>query len=80
VAAKFDSKSKFKWIQIIFKFVQTLTAPKRTFSGSNFFKIKYDCEGVEERNNFLHRNIFRFKNGFGAKKLGKQCLIWALEN
>jgi hypothetical protein len=57
-----------------------LTAPKRTFSGSNFFKIKYDCEGVAERNNFLHRNIFRFKNGFGAKKLGKQCLIWALEN
>jgi hypothetical protein len=29
VAVKFDSKSKFKRIQIIFKFVQTLTAPKK---------------------------------------------------
>jgi hypothetical protein len=35
---EFDSNSNFKWIRIIFKFVQTLTAPKRTFPGLNFFK------------------------------------------
>jgi hypothetical protein len=35
---EFDSNSNFKRIQIIFKFFQTLTAPKRTFLGSNFFK------------------------------------------
>jgi hypothetical protein len=32
VAVKFDSKSKFKRIQIMFKFVQTLTAPKKGHS------------------------------------------------
>jgi hypothetical protein len=26
--------------------------------------IKYDCEGFEERNNFLHRNFFRFEMKF----------------
>jgi hypothetical protein len=25
------------------------------------FKIKYGCEGLEERNNFLRRNFFRFE-------------------
>jgi hypothetical protein len=37
VVAKFDSKSKFKRIQIVFKFVQTLITPKMTFLGTNFF-------------------------------------------
>jgi hypothetical protein len=25
------------------------------------FEIKYGCEGFEERNNFIHRNFFRFE-------------------
>jgi hypothetical protein len=28
------------------------------------FEIKYGFEGFEERNNFLHRNFFRFKVDF----------------
>jgi hypothetical protein len=32
-----------------------------------FFEIKYICEVLEEGNNFLHRNFFRFKVGFELK-------------
>jgi hypothetical protein len=28
------------------------------------FEIKYSWEGFEERNNFLHRNFFKFKLDF----------------
>jgi hypothetical protein len=31
------------------------------------FEIKYGCEGFEERNNFLHRNFFRFEIDFELK-------------
>jgi hypothetical protein len=31
------------------------------------FKIKYEFEVFEERNNFLHRNFFRFKLDFEWK-------------
>jgi hypothetical protein len=27
-------------------------------------KINYGCEGFEERNNFLHRNFFKFEVDF----------------
>jgi hypothetical protein len=33
------------------------------------FKIKYGFEGFEERNNFIHRNFFRFKIYFELKFL-----------
>jgi hypothetical protein len=32
-----------------------------TFLGSIFFEIKYGFEGFDERNNFLHRNVFKFE-------------------
>jgi hypothetical protein len=35
--AKFDSISNFKWIQIIFKFFQTLNNPKTDFPELKFF-------------------------------------------
>jgi hypothetical protein len=35
---EFDSNSNLKRIQIIFKFVQTLTAQKKTFPGLKIFK------------------------------------------
>jgi hypothetical protein len=25
------------------------------------YELKYDCEGFDERNNFLHRKFFRFE-------------------
>jgi hypothetical protein len=28
------------------------------------FQIKYGIEGFEEMNNFLHRNLFKFKANF----------------
>jgi hypothetical protein len=28
------------------------------------FEIKYNFEGFDERNNFLHRNVFKFKVDF----------------
>jgi hypothetical protein len=31
------------------------------------FQIKYELEGFEERNNFLHRKFFRFEMGFKCK-------------
>jgi hypothetical protein len=30
-------------------------------------EIKYSCEVLEEMNNFLHSNIFRFEIGFELK-------------
>jgi hypothetical protein len=29
--------------------------------GLKFFEIKYGFEGFDERNNFLHRNVFKFE-------------------
>jgi hypothetical protein len=40
---------------------------KHDFLGIKKFKIKYGCEGFEERNNFLHHNFFRFKMDFELK-------------
>jgi hypothetical protein len=31
------------------------------------FEIKYDFEGFDERDNFLHRNFSRFETGFELK-------------
>jgi hypothetical protein len=56
---EFDSNSNFKRIQIIFKFVQTLTAPKRIFSSLEICN-KYGLEDIEKINNFLYRNFSRF--------------------
>jgi hypothetical protein len=36
-------------------------------SQDHFFLIKYFCEGFAERNNFLHRNFFRFEMYFELK-------------
>jgi hypothetical protein len=36
-------------------------------SQDRFFLIKYFCEGFGERNNFLHRNFFRFEMYFELK-------------
>jgi hypothetical protein len=56
---KFDSNSNFKRIQIIFKFNQMSTAPKRTFQARKI-EIKYGLEDLEKMNNFFHRNVSRF--------------------
>jgi hypothetical protein len=46
---KFDSnRSNFDW-------------PKRYLTELHKFEIKYGCYGIEERNNFIHRNFFRFE-------------------
>jgi hypothetical protein len=50
-----------------FKPVLTLTNPKKDLPGFGKFEIKYGFEGFEERNNFLHRNIFKFKVNFEVK-------------
>jgi hypothetical protein len=34
---------------------------KQDLPAIKIFKIKYGCEGLEERNNFLRRNFFRFE-------------------
>jgi hypothetical protein len=39
---------------------------KVSFQALNFFR-KYCCEGLEERNNILHRNFFTFKIDFELK-------------
>jgi hypothetical protein len=30
-------------------------------------EIKYGCDGLKERNNFLYRNFFKFEMGFALK-------------
>jgi hypothetical protein len=46
-------------LNLNFELFQTLTDSKGFFL-SLIFLIKYGCEGVEERNRFLHSNFFRF--------------------
>jgi hypothetical protein len=58
--AKFDSISNFKRIQILSSFDRS----KNDFPELKKFEIKYDREGFEERNNFLHRKFFRFEMKF----------------
>jgi hypothetical protein len=48
------------YLQILSKFDHS----KKDLPGPKFLKIKYGCEGLEERNNFLYRNIFRFEMDF----------------
>jgi hypothetical protein len=40
---------------------------KKDFPELEKFEIKYGCEGLEERNNFLHRNFSRFEMNFELK-------------
>jgi hypothetical protein len=58
--AKFDSISNFIRIQILSSFDRS----KNDFPELEKFEIKYDREGFEERNNFLHRKFFRFEMKF----------------
>jgi hypothetical protein len=52
----FKFKMIFNQIQIISNF----DCPKKDLHELKKFEIKYGCEGLEERNNFLHRNFFIF--------------------
>jgi hypothetical protein len=55
--AKFDSISNFKRIQIL----SSIDQSKNDFPELKSIEIKYGHKGFKERNNFLHRNFFRFK-------------------
>jgi hypothetical protein len=41
-----------------------LADPKKDLPELKKFEIKYVCEGVEEMNNFIHRNFSRFEMDF----------------
>jgi hypothetical protein len=43
-------------IQILSNFDRS----KKDFTELKNFEIKYGCDGFKERNNFIHRNFFRF--------------------
>jgi hypothetical protein len=62
-AGRRGANSKFKWIQIKFKYFQILTDQNDLTELENF-EIKYSFEGFEERNNFLHKDFFRFEMDF----------------
>jgi hypothetical protein len=62
-----------RWIQSEFESVQMslndfkpfqinskLFRSKQDIPELKIFELKYGCEGLEERNNFLHRNFYRF--------------------
>jgi hypothetical protein len=51
------------YIQILSKFDRS----KKDLSELENFKIKYGCEGFEERNNVLHMNFFIFEMEFELK-------------
>jgi hypothetical protein len=50
----------FKRVQTSSKLIQSKQGPPELKK----IEIKYDCEGFEERNNFLHRNFSRFEVDF----------------
>jgi hypothetical protein len=54
----------FKLYSNLFKL---LPLQKKDLLGLENFKIKYGCEGFDERNNYLHRNFFRFEMSFELK-------------
>jgi uncharacterized protein YdhG (YjbR/CyaY superfamily) len=64
VAASIDSNSNSNEIQMEFKSFPKFDQSKKDFPELENFEIKYGCEGFEERNNLIHRNIFRFKMDF----------------
>jgi hypothetical protein len=51
------------YIQILSSFYRS----KNDFPELKKIQTKYGNEGFEERNNFLHRNFFRFKMKFELK-------------
>jgi hypothetical protein len=57
-------QTNFKRIQIQFNLFQILIDPKKDLSELEKIETKYGCEGIEERNNFLHRNFYRSKMNF----------------
>jgi hypothetical protein len=57
---EFKFKPVSNQIQVISNFGQ----PKKNLPELKKIEIKYGCEIFEERNNFLHRNFFRFKMDF----------------
>jgi hypothetical protein len=40
---------------------------KQDLPGIKIFEIKYGCEGLEERNSFLHRNFLRLEMKIESK-------------
>jgi hypothetical protein len=66
-AVKISFKNKFQTdsnhIQILLNF----NGSKKYPSELKKFEIKYFFEGFDERNNFLHRNLFRFEMDFKLK-------------
>jgi hypothetical protein len=59
--------NKIRNISKDFKSIQNLIQPKTDIPKLQKFKIKYGCQDFGERNNFIHRNFFRFQMYFELK-------------
>jgi hypothetical protein len=57
------NSNTFKFISNNFKF----DLIKNSLPKLKKIEIKYSCEGFEERNNFLHDNLFSFETDFELK-------------
>jgi hypothetical protein len=51
-------------LNLIIQKYSNLIHSKSDLSGFENFEIKYDFEGFDERNNFLHKNVFKFEVDF----------------
>jgi hypothetical protein len=59
-----EEEFSFKKMNLTFKRKPNVFCPKGGVLELEYFKIKYGFEGFEERNNFLHKNFFKFKVNF----------------
>jgi hypothetical protein len=60
VQTGFETKSEFKWFKQ-FQTVSTFGLLEKYFPLLRKIEVKYDFEALEEGNNFLYRNLLRFR-------------------
>jgi hypothetical protein len=66
-AVRILSKIKFQTDSNHIQILSNFDSSKKDPPELEKFEIKYVCEGFKERNNFLHRNVFRFETYFKLK-------------
>jgi hypothetical protein len=67
------------WIQTDsnkFQILPNFDRSKKNVPKLKKFEVKYGCEGFEEWNKFIHRNLFRFEMGFELKFREVKVSFW----
>jgi hypothetical protein len=67
VSNRFKPSKSIQTRSNLFQIISNLNHSKKGLPKLEKFEIKYGFEGFKERNNFIHRNSFRFKIYFELK-------------